>query len=274
MKGEKKMKKILSVVVVFAMLAASTAAFAEEPTTRKNADGSYTTDGSDSTYAGSMMTILAYTEDPENQTISVDSIQYIDQTTADANGAYTFANYIPKTTPTGDTTFVVKVGGQNVVNGPLSAGTISPEVSSFVVSGTVTFKGTNTPATVTFADPAGLNAAITATTQTDGTFTVNVPAGTYNLTITKPGHTKYIYNNITVSADATGGSYTLYNGDANGDGIVGVVDVAAVIAGFNAEVTVANKAKDVNDDNVIGVVDVAAVIGNFNRADTNATPAS
>ena len=147
MKGEKKMKKILSVVVVFAMLAAATTAFAAAPETTKNANGSYTTSGSDENYANKMMTILAYTE---GQPIGVNSIQYIDQTTANASGAYTFSNYAPKAEPTGSTRYVVKVGGQGIAT-PLDAGYIVAEASGATVSGTVTVTGTITPATVTFA---------------------------------------------------------------------------------------------------------------------------
>ena len=127
------MKKLLSVVVVFVMIVAmSVTAFAADPTTTL-VEGKWTTAGSDAAYANSMMTVVAIS----GSTISVDSIQYIDQATADANGAYSFAGYLPKEDPEQNEEYLVFVGGQKLAN-PIPAGKITyvaPPVTDVTVTG-------------------------------------------------------------------------------------------------------------------------------------------
>ena len=257
------MKKILSVVVVFVMLVAmSTSAFAAAPTTTQNADGSWTTAGSDAAYADSMMTILAYSGDA----ISVDSIQYIDQTVADENGAYSFANYLPKVDPAAGVQYTVKVGGQNI-DTPLSAGYIFAAATDITISGTVAYTGTNTPATITLTPAEG--DAITATTTADtGAFTISVPAGTYALSVTKAGHTKYVDYAYAVEADVANAAYTLFAGDADGNDVVGVMDISAVGLGLGQDITADNAGLDVDDNTAIGVMDISAIVLNLGKAST------
>lgn len=257
------MKKLLSVVVVFVLLVAmSVSAFAAAPTTAQNEDGSWTTAGEDATYANSMMTILAYTE---GQAISVDSIQYIDQTTADANGAYSFANYLPKVDPT-DAKYVVLVGGQKIAE-PLAAGYIEAAATDVTITGVVTKTGDLTGATIALLNGEEVVASTTADAVT-GAFTLTAPAGTYTLKITKPGHTKYINYSVDISTLAENATYALYAGNANGDQVVGVTDITAVILGLDNEVTTDNKDVDVNDDNIIGVTDITSIILNLDKVDT------
>lgn len=257
------MKKLLSVVVVFVLLVAmSVSAFAAAPTTAQNEDGSWTTAGEDAAYANSMMTILAYTE---GQAISVDSIQYIDQTTADANGAYSFAKYLPKVDPT-NAKYVVLVGGQKIAE-PLAAGYIEAAANDVTLTGVVTKTGDKTGATVALLNGEETVATATADAVT-GAFSITAAAGTYTLKITKPGHTSYIYNNVDIATLAADATYALYAGDANSDALVGVTDVTTVIGYLDQEVTADNKSNDVNDDDIIGVTDVTTVIGYLDKEDT------
>ena len=258
------MKKILSVVVVFVMLVAmSTSAFAAAPITTQNADGSWTTAGSDAAYADSMMTILAYSGDA----ISVDSIQYIDQTTADETGAYSFANYLPKVDPAAGVQYTVKVGGQNI-DSPLAAGYIFAAATDVTVSGTVAYTGTATSATVTFVPVDGGDAIVATTAADTGAFTISVPAGNYVVTITKAAHTKYVNNAFAVEEAIADFTCTIYAGNTNGDTLVGLTDITPIINNLGATVTAENINSDVNDDSIIGLTDITPIINNLGAEDT------
>jgi len=260
------MKKILSVVVVFVLLVAmSVSAFAAAPTTAQNEDGSWTTAGSDAAYANSMMTILAYTE---GQAISVDSIQYIDQTTADSTGAYSFANYLPKVDPT-TAKYVVKVGGQNVVDGPLAAGYIEPKVTDVTLTGTVVKVGETRSAVVALYNGEELVKSVNADAST-GAFSITAPKGTYTLKITKPGHTCYVYYNVDIETliAAEDSTYTLYAGDTNLDTQVGVTDITPIVLNLGGELNADTANYDVNDDTQIGVTDITPIVLNLGKTDT------
>ncbi len=269
------MKKLLSVVVVFAMLAAmSVSAFAATPTTELQDNGKWITSGSDVAYAGSMMTVVAVTGEP----ISVSSIQYIDQTTADENGVYVFKGgddgdgYLPKEDPTGETVYYVFVGGEKLAT-PIEAGTISvveeEENDDVTVTGTVTKAGNITSATVALLNAEGENAVDPVTADaTTGAFSITAPVGTYTLKITKPAHTKYTHNNVDISTLVAGTVYTLYEGDADANGIVGVNDVPVVVGDFGKAISSQTENSDINDDGIIGVNDIAFIVGNFGKVDT------
>ena len=256
------MKKILSVVVVFVMLVAmSASAFAVAPNTTQNEDGSWTTAGSDAAYANSMMTILAYTS---GTTPSVDSIQYIDQTVASADGAYSFANYLPKVDPASGVEYVVKVGGQKIAT-PLDAGVIKgATVSNVTVTGKVVCTGTNTPATITLAPAEGDALEFKADAAT-GAFTIEAPKGTYTMTISKPAHTKYIYNGIDVEAIA--GDYTIVAGNTNGDNVIDVTDISPIVVNLGGNVAEFAEL-NVNDDIAIDVTDISPIVVNLGATDT------
>ena len=258
------MKKLLSVVVVFVMIVAmSVTAFAADPTTTL-VEGKWTTAGSDAAYANSMMTVVAIS----GSTISVDSIQYIDQATADANGAYSFAGYLPKEDPEQNEEYLVFVGGQKLAN-PIPAGKITyvaPPVTDVTVTGVVGNVGENTGATVALYNGEDLVVSTTADLK-DGDFSITAPAGTYTLKITKPGHTKYIYNNVDISTLTAGATYTLYAGNANGDEGVGLSDITTVIGNLYKTITPDIINSDVNDDGGIGLSDITTVIGNLYNND-------
>lgn len=260
------MKKFLSVVVVCMMLLTmSVSVFADgavvvDPTTAQ-IDGSWTTAGVNADYAGKMMTILVYTS---GTTPSVDSIQYIDQTTADGVGAYSFANYLPKVDPTGTTEYVVKVGGQTLAE-PLDAGTIKAAVTGAKFAGTVTFAGAATGATIALT-PAGGEAKV-ITTETDGTFDATVNKGTYTLVVSKAGHTTYTYNSYEVTADKDDLAFAIYGGDIDENGVVALDDLSALLA--NYQVTIEEdtdrivKLCDIDENDVVALDDLSTLLANY-----------
>ncbi|MBE7027408.1 MAG: carboxypeptidase regulatory-like domain-containing protein [Ruminococcaceae bacterium] len=243
------MKKILSLVVVCMILVTmSVSAFAAAPTTTEN-DGSWTTAGSNADYAEKMMTILAY-----EGSLSVNSIQYIDQTVADANGNYSFENYIPKDIPTGSKAYTVKIGGE-VIGTPVDAGTIVGTGAR--LSGTVNCLGNATGATITLTPTEG--AAEVITTDVDGAFDEVVKKGTYTLVVRKDAHTTYTKTGFEVSDDVDDLSYTIYGGDIDGSGIVALSDIKAVLN--NYETT--DEASDINESGSVTVEDLLIVLANL-----------
>lgn len=254
------MKKILSVVVVCMMLVTmSFSVFADEatvvePSTTQNQNGSWTTAGENVAYAGKMMTILVYTKDT---TPSVDTIQYIDQTTANSTtGAYSFANYLPKVDPTGTTEYVVKVGGQTLAT-PLPAGTIQAAEDDATVTGTVNYTGTNTPAKITLT-PAEGEALVFTTDAATGAFSITAPKGTYDMVISKPAHTTYTHYGIDV--ETISGEYTIAAGDTNADTVINVMDISPIVTKLGATVNNDNANSDANDDTVINVMDISPIV--------------
>jgi len=245
------------------LVAMSTSAFAAAPTTTQNEDGSWTTAGSDAAYADSMMTILAYSGDA----ISVDSIQYIDQTTADETGAYSFASYLPKVDPAAGVQYTVKVGGQNI-DTPLAAGYIFAAATDVTVSGVVTCLSKETGATVTFTPVEGGDAIVATTELVTGAFTINVPAGNYVVTVTKAAHTKYVNNAYAVEEAITDFACTIYAGNTNGDELVGLTDITPIINNLGAKVVAETINSDTNDDNIIGLTDITPIINNLGANDT------
>ena len=93
------MKKLVSLVLVLVALVAvmSTAAFAAETFAPRN-DGTYAipfTDGASGEFYALLVVEGIYEED-ETPEISEDTVLYIDQATADANGDVSFDGWIPR----------------------------------------------------------------------------------------------------------------------------------------------------------------------------------
>ena len=229
------MKKMISFILAVAVSAAvAMPAFAADTT--DNGDGTWTTSGSDASYAGKMMTMVAY----EGGEITVDSIQYIDQTTADENGAFAFENYIPKNLPKTD--YTVLVGGETL-DAALPAGTIkAPEIVDVAVTGTLKMANTLEKATANLyaagtTDYAAATPVATADVE-GGALNVTVAPGSYDLVITRPGYLKYTKKNIDATAALALGEIALNAGDMNSDDIVNTDDLTAVIGAFGSTSTV------------------------------------
>ncbi len=214
------MKKMISFILAAALTAvAAMPAFAAD--TVSNGDGTWTTSGSDASYANKMMTMVAYEGDGE---ITVDSIQYIDQTVANGSGAFAFENYIPKDLPTaGD--YTVLVGGETL-DAPIAGGTIAKiETPEVAVAGKVITLADVVVAKVDFL-AAGTEDVIASADVAAGAFSVDVAPGTYDVLITSVGYLSYKITGVVVETAMTLADCTLAAGDVDPNGVVNVTDLS------------------------------------------------
>ncbi len=252
------MKKMISFILAAALSAAvAMPAFAAEPTTTKAADAdTWTTAGENVDYAGDMMTMVAY----EGGTIDVDSIQYIDQTTADENGAYKFENYIPKTLPAAGVVYNVKVGGENL-DKAIDAGTIGtastepddPTDTKVVVTGTASVIGKKTAKVAAIA--AGAEADSKEIVGT-ANYELNVVPGTYDIAFTAEGYLSYTITGVPVAAELPAlPAVELYAGDVDGNGDVTADDLGMMALAYN-NADLYQSAYDVDNDGAITADDI------------------
>ncbi len=258
------MKKLISFVLAAAMSAmVAVPAFAVDAETKKD-DGAntWTTSGQNAAYAGKMMTMVAYAPGTDGA-ITVDSIQYIDQTTADQNGAYEFKSYIPKNLPT-ESAYPVKVGGETL-DAAISAGEIEKiEITEVPITGTITTQSDAANATISFCTPGTTEVVVSADT-TKGAFEANVAPGTYDVVISRPGYLKYTITNVEVTETLALNTVAMKAGDVDKDNNVTVSDVSAVVAGYGLSSAEDGYKIDIDfdADNNITVSDVSAVVANY-----------
>lgn len=244
---------MISFILAVAVSAAvAMPAFAADTT--DNGDGTWTTSGSDASYAGKMMTMVAY----EGGEINVDSIQYIDQTTADEAGAFAFENYIPKNLPkTSD--YKVLVGGETL-DKAIDAGSIkAPAVVDVAVTGKAAAIG-NAAITVKFGNDISVDVV-------DGAYTANVAPGTYDVEFTAPGYLKHTLVGLVVEGALNLDDVKLKAGDVNASGEVTVEDIGFVVGAYgkpeNYDIT-----KDFNASNDVTVEDVGFAVANYKEKAT------
>jgi hypothetical protein len=207
--------------------------------------------------------------------ITVNSVTWTNATTATVNitiggAATTGARTITMTNPDGQT-----ATGSFTVN---TGTTVKP------VSGVLTLQGyLGTSPLIAGSQfifeirDAGTNALIETNpgTTTAGhafSFSTSLPAGTYKLRI--KGVNRFLAKSQTFTLGATGTSglaYTLTNGDANGDNVVGTADFTLLRTAFggiapNPPYTVAT---DFNGDGVIGTADFNILRTSFGQAGDN-----
>ena len=266
-------KKLLRAVLCAAMLtlALTTAAFAAEgDITKVNATDatrtvgetydSYTVSYTDAGLAGKQCVLLVvtgtYDGTTANYSIGESTIQYIDQTAADENGAVSFT-YIPKSTPDS----VVLMGAEGL-SSPVLLATV--ESKGVTVTGNVDFLCSATKATVSLTDEAG---NVFSTETAAGAYEItSVPDGTYTLSITKKGHLPYSAT-VTIDADNTTlGDVTLLGGDVDDDSrYINANDLSALIASYKDESAV-NDAVNINEDASVNATDLSTLLANFKKA--------
>jgi len=194
----------------------------------------------------------------------LDGIYYVD-----AGGIYTNGDLISVANPTGD---IATFTWQTAI--------LSPPAPT--LSGTVTSYAPNTPATIQLTqDGKVIHTAATETTPTYGQstqpFTIpDVAPGDYTLVVTKPGHTSFTVQHITVGTEnidltASIGVMTLLCGDINGDNMINDSDLAILWQASNYNKSTAdpgvNKLCDLNGDGMINDSDLAILwaAANYNK---------
>ena len=246
------MKKVLSLVLVLmALVAMSTVAFAADVTFEPDADGTYTipyTEGTSGQFYALLVVEGVY-EEGETPAISEDTVLYIDQATANANGDVSFDGWIPKN----EEPATVYLGGSNLPDGPVLLGYLGSQ--SFIVSGTVTSESTR-EATVTLTDAE--NNVFTATS-VNGAYAVEVPEGTYTFTVNVKNHLSYTDNDFVVDADVSGKNVSVLGGDTDGDGAVAFADLTSILNTYKETDT----ETDITGDNVTDFTDLTIVLNNY-----------
>lgn len=252
------MKKIS--LVLFAVMMAALLAFgasAEVTNYETDTDASF-----DVTYTGTagayyaIVAVEGIVAENAAPTITEDNIQFIDQKTAGAGGSVTFEDILLKEDGTACSIFL---GGSDLPKAVL-LGYVNKvdEVVTFTVSGNVTAHATG--ATITITDTTDAEKVYTGTSTNSG-YSVEVPAGTYNVVVTLNGHTSYKKNGVAVSAN-TSVDATLIGGDTDASGSVNDTDLTNVLGDFGkTEGFVAGC--DINSDGSVNDSDLTIVLGSF-----------
>lgn len=281
------MKKIISLVAVFAIIAScSLCAFADTTITvpadvtdltETAVDGVYTVPASST---GDYATIVAV----KGTTIQVGAIQYINQaSTAEGTPSFEFSlnpDLLAAATTAGitDTKVYVVTGGDGEMN---VAGYIETaeddEPDTFVVSGSVvaTIGATLPVVKLTAADSTEYVATVTLNADDSKgqtvDYTVTVPAGDYTFEITKAAHITYT-SPLTVSDVKAIETITMYSGDTDNSGGINISDFTAVGKNFGSSVDKNGasfvKAADTDDSDGINISDFTAVGKNFGKTAT------
>ena len=204
----------------------------------------------------------------QNAPINDDSVLYVNQTTADENGRVSFS-FIPR----------VVLSSDVLLSGVFPDGSASPLKLGELIGRGVTLTGVvksykaKEAGTVSLYQ-TGLHDTPLMTVQTvvppgDGSMTQSfsldvVPAGTYDIKITKAGHTDYWITGIPVGEENLSiPEAVLLCGDITGDRIIDTVDLGQLVSASNygkAAQAAKNPKTDLNSDGYINVVDLGVLI--------------
>lgn len=248
------MKKVLAtllaaLLMAFAVIAAPAAYTPDE-------DGEYSvgyTEGTKNSYYALLVVSGKYAEG-ETPAISEDTVLYIDQRTADANGDVSFDGWIPKD----DVEATVYLGGSDLDDGPVLLGYLGAE-EKFTVAGKVTTDSNTTyEATVTLTDADGNEfSGVSAL----GTYSVEVPKGAYTFKVTLKNHLSYTDSELAVEADISNKNVTLKGGDIDGKGSVDFADLSEVLNNYTLNSDVA----DIDGKGTVDFADLSIVLNNYTK---------
>lgn len=250
-----KMKLFTTILLCVLMLFVTVSA--DEITTEyiksENGNQYFTTSGTISANANGFVSLLV----TDGDAISVDSIMYIDQTTADGNGYFKFENYVPKNNILGAKKYKVRIGAtsSSVI---LDGGVL--EITDAIL-GDVNFNGFTgvSGATVTLKDSTG--ATIKSEDFTNGFTFSSLNEGTYTLIIKKPLFLPSVvivnYEGIPTTVD----EIEMYAGDITQDSIINLTDLTLLLEDYSST----SSAVDLNGDGNIGAADLSAIINNYGR---------
>ncbi|MBK8027729.1 MAG: S8 family serine peptidase [Chloroflexi bacterium] len=142
------------------------------------------------------------------------------------------------------------------------------------ITGTVVFEGRpaapsallSMPLSV-IVKPVGGGAAVfngMVTTNNNGVFVLNVPAGNYNVWV-KGAHTLANLTTVNAAGAIAFSAGTLKEGDANNDNVVNITDFSALAAAFGSSVGGAsyNASADFNGDSTVNISDFSLLAANF-----------
>jgi hypothetical protein len=133
-------------------------------------------------------------------------------------------------------------------------------LSTPVVSGQVI---ANKPVTVRLLNGDGTVAA-SVTANTDGTFSLNAPAGTYTITASADGYLG-AQGSATLAAGVvtTMPTVTLAAGDVDNNGVIDQFDAMTIGMGYNTAIPAS---ADLNNDGIINVLDLELLARNYRKS--------
>lgn len=248
--------KILAAMLVCAVLLSVAAFAAELPTYEAAADGTYSigyTEGTNGNYYALLVVDGIY-EEGAAPAITEETVLYIDQATADANGDVSFDGWIPKSGATETMLATVYLGGTGL-DTPVLLGYLG--TNSFIVAGTVTTdSGTTYEATVTLTDAEGT--AYTATSDA-GAYSVEVPEGTYTFNVNVKNHLSYTDNDFAVTQDVEGKDVSVLGGDIDASGTINFDDLTQILKDYQTSTS----ESDVDGAGTVGFDDLTVVLKNY-----------
>ena len=255
----KKITLVMSVLLMVALLAVSAVAAPVEYETDTNAAFDVTYTGTAGAYYA-IVAVEGIAAEGTAPAITEDSIQYIDQKTADADGAVAFEDILLKVDGTAATIYL---GGSDLDEAVLLGWVNKPAdaPAEFTVSGTVT-SASDAAATVTLTNVADETIVFTVNTNA-GAYSVDVTAGTYKMVVTKALHLSYTKNELVV-AEAVTKDVTLKGGDVNADSTITYLDFGAMLTSYNTD----DSAVDVNADGIVNYLDFGTMLSNYNAVAT------
>ena len=188
-------------------------------------------------------------------TITEDSIIYISQETADAEGKVSFADFKTKNDHNG----TVYIGGSDLDSAVL-LGYVKAPLTGSKVSGSVTSdSGSPVESNVTLTSTTDSSKTFTVPT-TDGAYEITVPNDTYKFVVTKKAHLSYTKNELAVSENVVK-DVELKGGDVTLDDTINIRDITALIAVYNTDDATA----DVNGSGTVDIRDLTVLLGNYGK---------
>lgn len=248
-------KMLTALLLVSALF--SLATFAQSETYTPEADGTYSVGYSDGTVGAyyALLVVEGIADEGDTPTISEDSVLYIDQATADAEGKITFNGWIPKN----DKPATVYLGG-TALDKPILLGYLGE--NTFVISGTIsTDSGTTNLANITLKNSDG---EYSAKADSAGKYSVEVPEGTYTFTVTVKNHLSFTKSAFDVTEAKENVNVSLKGGDVNNDGTIDVEDLTKLVSGYGT----ASEA-DINNDGTVDIEDLTRTVSNYGEVKTS-----
>lgn len=252
-----QMKKLVLAVLVL-ILAASMCIFAGAAPVEYEPDGTgafqISYDGATPGEYYALVIVSGIAEEGTAPQITEQSIQYIDQLTADSTGVVSFDNVLLRTDGVEATVYL---GGSDF-DSALLLGYVNKggSVSEYTVSGTIS-SDSSKDASVKLTSVVDSASVYTITTA-DGVYTITVPADTYKFEVTKPAHLSYTKNELVVAENITV-DVVLKGGDVDGNGSIDFDDLSSLLLKYG----MSEEEADINGDGVINFDDLSKLLLNY-----------
>ncbi len=248
----KKLSLALVMVLAVALLALSAAAAAP-------VDFEVAKDGSfDVTYEGTagayyaIVAVKGISEVGTAPSITEDSIQFIDQKTAGADGKVTFSDILLKVDGTEASIYL---GGSDL-NAAILLGYVNKS-AGFEITGTIT-SSSAVESTVSFIGSGNTYSVDTV----NGVYTISVPAGTYTFKATKKYSLSVTVNEFVVS-EADTVDCVLYGGDTDENGKINVQDLNSLLSNYGMTGATTATPSNINGDSTVNVQDLNILLSHY-----------